>query len=305
MQIADKELPKSRRQQRLEKSAPHNDEYIAPLQENALKRKREQAELAQDPKLKEFLQVYQAPSKTNIWTNGDTLPDVAVASGEDLVPAVVVPEDESDDDYQVIAKKPKTAVHTATAVEENAASEPTTEAKSADMTKDVSTQHHEDMDDVEEGVEPSGGPVTDDDWLRSRTNRVLDLVENEELPAPAERSQASEAPPKTQPEVIEQPDEAEPFEEQAPEAHHTEVPSSDEVEKIRETGRLYLRNLHFEVTEEELQQHFAKYGSLEEVSQRSISFFVTRAMMNIQIGTTDAQQMRLTVESILVDVSLI
>ncbi|EAT81246.1 hypothetical protein SNOG_11538 [Parastagonospora nodorum SN15] len=259
--IADKELPKSRRQQRLEKSAPQNDEYIAPLQENALKRKREQAELEQDPKLKEFLQVYQAPSKTNIWTNGDTQPDVAVASGEEIVPAVVVPEDESDDDYQVIAKKPKTAVDNATFVEANVASKPTVEAKSVDSTKDVSAQLDEDM----EGVEPSGGPVTDDDWLRSRTNRVLDLVEDDELPAPTDRSQVSEAPQKRQPEVIEQPDEAEAVEEQAPEADHTKVPSSDEVEKIRETGRLYLRNLHFEVTEDELRQHFAKYGSLEEV----------------------------------------
>lgn len=301
MQIADKELPKSRRQQRLEKSAPQNDEYIAPLQENALKRKREQAELEQDPKLKEFLQVYQAPSKTNIWTNGDTQPDVAVASGEDIVPAVAVPEDESDDDYQVIAKKPKTAVETATPVDANLAGRPTVEAKSAELTKDVSTQLDEDM----EGVEPSGVPVTDEDWLRSRTNRVLDLVEDDELSAPADRSQVSEAPRKPQTEVIEQPDQAEPIEEQAPEAHDTEVPSSDEVEKIRETGRLYLRNLHFEVTEDELREHFAKYGSLEEVSQRSIFLHVTRAMMNIQIGTTDAQQMRLTVESILVDVSLI
>ncbi|KAH3949361.1 hypothetical protein HBI24_045920 [Parastagonospora nodorum] len=259
--IADKELPKSRRQQRLEKSAPQNDEYIAPLQENALKRKREQAELEQDPKLKEFLQVYQAPSKTNIWTNGDTQPDVAVASGEEIVPAVVVPEDESDDDYQVIAKKPKTAVDNATFVEANVASKPTVEAKSVESTKDVSAQLDEDM----EGVEPSGGPVTDDDWLRSRTNRVLDLVEDDELPAPTDRSQVSEAPQKRQPEVIEQPDEAEAVEEQAPEADHTKVPSSDEVEKIRETGRLYLRNLHFEVTEDELRQHFAKYGSLEEV----------------------------------------
>ncbi|KAH6387834.1 hypothetical protein HBI60_206140 [Parastagonospora nodorum] len=259
--IADKELPKSRRQQRLEKSAPQNDEYIAPLQENALKRKREQAELEQDPKLKEFLQVYQAPSKTNIWTNGDTQPDVAVAPGEEIVPAVVVPEDESDDDYQIIAKKPKTAVDNATFVEANIASKPTVEAKSVESTKDVSTQLDEDM----EGVEPSGGPVTDDDWLRSRTNRVLDLVEDDELPAPTDRSQVSEAPQKRQPEVIEQPDEAELVEEQAPEADYTKVPSSDEVEKIRETGRLYLRNLHFEVIEDELRQHFAKYGSLEEV----------------------------------------
>lgn len=265
-QIADKELPKSRRQQRLEKSAPRNDEYIAPLQENALKRKREQAELAQDPKLKEFLQVYQAPSKTNIWTNGDIQTDVPVATNEESVPAVVVPEDESDDDYQVIAKKPKIAVDPASTVDTAVVSKPTTEEPSTDSTRDVATQHDHDMNVVEETAQPDRGPVTDDDWLRSRTNRLLELVEDDEQPAPAVHPPKHEVPKSVPPEVIEEPEEPEQAEAQMSEAQALEVPASEEVDKIRETGRLYLRNLHFEVTEDELRQHFSKYGSLEEVS---------------------------------------
>jgi multiple RNA-binding domain-containing protein 1 len=272
VQIADKELPKSRRQQRLEKSAPTNDEYIAPLQENALKRKREQAELEQDPKLKEFLQVYQAPSKTNVWTNGDIQQDVAVTAAEEALPAVVVPEDESDDDYQVIAKKPKTATDPATLVYADSASKPPPPEQSTSLTNDVSTQHDEGMEGVEKIAEPSGGPVTDDDWLRSRTNRVLDLVEDDELPATAGQVPVREPPRQAQPESVEQTEETEQAELQQIEAHPSEVPNSDEVEKIRETGRLYLRNLHFDVTEEELRQHFVKYGSLEEVSYNLRSF---------------------------------
>jgi multiple RNA-binding domain-containing protein 1 len=270
MQIADKELPKSRRQQRLEKSAPRNDEYIAPLQENALKRKREQAELAQDPKLKEFLQVYQAPSKTNIWTNGDIQTDMPVAADEGTVPAVVVPEDESDDDYQVIAKKPKTAVDSASTVSTVvAASKPTTEETSTDSTRDVATQHDQDMDVAEETAQSDRGAVTDDDWLRSRTNRLLELVEDDEQPAPAVHSPKRELPEAAPLEVVEQPGESEQPDAQMSEAQALEVPASDEVDKIRETGRLYLRNLHFEVTEEELRDHFLKYGSLEEVSHNN------------------------------------
>jgi multiple RNA-binding domain-containing protein 1 len=239
--------------------------------------------------------VYQAPSKTNIWTNGDTQPDVAIAATEDVVPAVLVPEDESDDDYQVIAKKPRTVVDVTSSVDAKMASKSLAEEQGADLTKDVSTQYNEDMEGVEQAARSSGGPVTDDDWLRSRTNRVLDLVEDDELTTPAAQSRVSEPPRQPQPEVVQQLDEVEQPEEQVPEAQHTEVPPSDEVEKIRETGRLYLRNLHFDVTEDELRQHFVKYGSLEEVRHWSLPLHVTRAMMNIQIGTTDAQQMRLTV----------
>ena len=69
MQIADEQLPKSRRQIREEKAAPKSDDYFPPpREEHLLKRKREEAE--QDPKLKEFLEIYQPPSKTNIWTDG-------------------------------------------------------------------------------------------------------------------------------------------------------------------------------------------------------------------------------------------
>ncbi|KAL5119761.1 Multiple RNA-binding domain-containing protein 1 [Pleosporales sp. CAS-2024a] len=263
--IADKDLPKSRRQQRLEKSAPRNDEYIPLLQGNALKRKRQQAELEQDPKLKEFLHVYQPPSKTNVWTNGDTQPDVMVSSAVDGVPAIAA-DDESDDDYQVIAKKPKTTVDATKPSASAGPTKPVEPDQGVDLVEDM-FHHHDDqnMGDGEDATEPSGGPVTDDDWLRSRTNRVLDLVEDDGVPVPAAPSLASEPLQQQRLEAVEDTEDAKHIETQASATDPSEVPTSDEVEKIRETGRLYLRNLHFDVTEDELQHHFAKYGSLEEV----------------------------------------
>jgi multiple RNA-binding domain-containing protein 1 len=246
-----------------------------------LKRKREEAELARDPKLKEFLQVYQAPSKTNMWTNGDIQTDSPVAVPDDAPQIVDMPADESDDDYQVIAKKPKTTVDVARAADANAANVPTEGQHSQIETAD--------KEGVEEATEADRGPVSDIDWLRSRTNRVLDLVEDDDQPAtpvlsPETHTTSAKQP---SPEVVAETDEVE-----VSEAPPEEVPPSAEVDKIRDTGRLYLRNLHFEVTEDELRQHFAKYGSLEEVSCR-IFYNYTRVMMNNQIGTTDAQQMRL------------
>ncbi|KAF2820438.1 RNA-binding domain-containing protein [Ophiobolus disseminans] len=263
--IADKELPKSRRQQRLEKNAPQNDEYIAPLQENALKRKREQAEQAQDPKLKEFLQVYQAPSKTNIWTNGDTQMCGSVAAVNEPVPEVVVPEDESDGEYQVITKKPKTA-ETANPATDNA---PVEAEHAISGIQDKPTQTGSEIDGVEEEAPADSGPVSDVDWLRSRTNRVLDLVEDDDPPPPDIPSRKLEVKQAASPATAERPAPVEAIEQSAESeqltAQGSEVPNSSEVEKIRDTGRLYLRNLHFEVKEDDIREHFSKYGSLEEV----------------------------------------
>ncbi|KAJ4366462.1 Multiple RNA-binding domain-containing protein 1 [Neocucurbitaria cava] len=268
LKITDKELPKSRRQQKAEKAAPKNDEYIPPRKENDLKRKREEAE--QDPKLKEFLDVYQAPSKTSIWANGETQGVDVNTSAEETVQAVAVPEpeDESDDEYQVIAKKPKTAPEpTAEAVDQ--ASVP--QDNPAMGVEEAAADAGDAMEDVQN--EPAGeqGPVSDADWLRSRTNRVLELVEDDEVPP---KAMHSDEPPPPQPKVVkhaspeatvdyvESQQQVEPPETQADDA----APSEEEENKIRETGRLYLRNLHFEVTEEELREQFSKHGALEEVS---------------------------------------
>lgn len=288
LQIADKELPKSRRQQRLEKTAPKNDEYIAPLQENALKRKREQAEQEQDPKLKEFLQIYQAPSKTNVWTNGDVQVNGPAAAVEENVPAATVPEDESDDEYQVIAKKAKTASASTVPASAPAA---VADASAAEKTQDKPTQTRDVMEGVEQEGAADPGPVSDVDWLRSRTNRVLDFVEDDEIPAPPAPSQKptlEQATPRDSHEQHKEPEVNTPLAQVVVEAQDSEVPNSSEVEKIRETGRLYLRNLHFEVTEDEIREHFAKYGSLEEVSYLFFFYRYMRAMMNVKIGTTDA-----------------
>jgi multiple RNA-binding domain-containing protein 1 len=260
--IADKELPKSRRQQKLEKSAPVSDEYRPQRQENDLKRKREEAE--QDPKLKEFLEVYQPPSKTSIWANGDTqLNEAPAFAAEETVPEVVVPEDESDDEYQVISKKPKIAEEPAT----TPAAPQTTAAESSVTEIQLETADGGDaMEDVQGAPAVEQGPVSDADWLRSRTNRVLELIEDDEAPSataivPQAPAPQPHVPAQSSPDVVESQPEPKPSaEEQADTAA-----APDEEDKIRETGRLYLRNLHYEVTEDEIREQFSKHGALEEV----------------------------------------
>ncbi|EOA91226.1 Multiple RNA-binding domain-containing protein 1 [Exserohilum turcicum] len=260
--IADQELPKSRRQQKLEKSASTNDEYRPlPRQENELKRKREQIE--QDPKLKEFLEVYQPPSKTNIWANGDSqIAEATVAAADQAVPEVAVPEQESDNEYQVISKKPKVAAEpTATPA---SAPHPTDEEPTAEP-EAVAADTSEAMEDVQEAPAAEQEPVSDMDWLRSRTNRVLELVEDDE--EPAANASASQAPA-PQPPVAAEESRQEVEAQQEPSQPPAEQPNDaapDEEDRIRETGRLYLRNLHYEVTEDEIRDQFSKHGALEEV----------------------------------------
>jgi len=214
------------------------------------------------------LQIYQAPSKTNIWTNGDMQIGGPVAGADEAVPEVAVAGDESDDDYQVIAKKPKTVSEPAKTVTPNV---PSSEERVDIETQNEVAQLDTEMGDVEESAAPEQGPVTDNDWLRSRTNRVLDLVEDDEspssvTPAPAHKVEQAVLPraPERSPEVEQQ--------QEMPEVDESDVPTSAEVEKIRDTGRLYVRNLHFDVTEDDLRTHFSKYGSLEEVSNVHFSF---------------------------------
>ncbi|KAJ8106774.1 hypothetical protein OPT61_g9319 [Boeremia exigua] len=257
--ISDELLPKSRRQIKVEKSAPQSDDYFPPpKEENALKRKREKAE--QDPKLKEFLEIYQPPSKMNIWTEGDAQIAAGNATAvEEPVQDVVVPADESDDEYQVIAKKPKVAETSQAAPVETApvaAPEPAVHTEVAPV-EDTDAA----MPDVPESTAPAQ-PTTDDDWLRSRTNRLLDLVEDDDVPvAPASAPTKPAAEKRDSPVATEQQHD-EP-------AQPADLPVGDstpsEEDKIRETGRLYLRNLHFEVSEEDIRGQFSKYGSLDEV----------------------------------------
>jgi multiple RNA-binding domain-containing protein 1 len=262
-QIADKELPKSRRQLKAEKSEPRTDEWRPPpRQENELKRKRDEAE--QDPKLKEFLEVYQPPSKNSIWANGDgQLGEATVAAVEETVPEVAVPEDESDGEYQVIAsKKLKTAP------------EPTaTDAMVMIPTEEPSKEQAPERPDTDEVMEDTQEPpvaeqrvVSDADWLRSRTNRVLELVEDDEVPpatAPAPQAARSQAAHAERVEVVR----AAP-EQPIPPVQEEEVVDAAQAEedKIRHTGRLFLRNLAFDVTEDELKSKFSTHGELEEVS---------------------------------------
>lgn len=248
----------------------HTD-YTPLPNENVLKRKRTDDEAEHDPKLKEFLEVMQPPSKTKTWENDVHLPS-ANTQTVDTVQEVVAPEAESEDEYQeIIRKKPKTSESTKESLVEPQPALTSTKISASNIEEDTVE------DELVEQIDGAGGAgerpvVSDTDWLRSRTNRVLDLVEDEEE-TPSQPI-VTDAVPQKENNQEQEPDATSAMKVDEPELSTHDADATDtilgEEDKIRQTGRLYLRNLHFDVTSDDLREHFSGFGDLDEVRKASV-----------------------------------
>jgi len=129
----------------------------------------------------------------------------------------------------------------------------------ADEGKDIS----DDAGD-EESVEVALPAATDNDWLRGRTTRTLDLVDPDEVQI--HQDDETEAP-----EVVASgtPEENKPAPPQQEEAQITKVPNA----------RLFLRNLAFSVTDLDLRHLFQEFGKVQEVSNHVSSFSISIDVM--------------------------
>ncbi|KAF2139999.1 uncharacterized protein K452DRAFT_327905 [Aplosporella prunicola CBS 121167] len=239
---------------------PAAEKEIRPDSDFSLKRKRDTKEVAEDPKLKEFLEVMQPPSKQKAWANDDLQVDHTLARPEDAkVDTVQAPEGGSDDEYQTVQKKTR-----------RAKSPPNPSVSELEPTPAQQPAEAEAIDGVDQEDEQpvDAQPMSDADWLRSRTSRMLGLVDDDEdeavrpsKPASVEASNFSDADEEPQQgddiDMKDASDVAEPTEDH--------VPVDPTVDSIRSTGRLFLRNLPYSVSEEDIREHFKSMGALEEV----------------------------------------
>jgi multiple RNA-binding domain-containing protein 1 len=140
------------------------------------------------------------------------------------------------------------------------------------------------MDGETPALAPGDGPATeapqvtaeatDDDWLRSRTSRLLDLVDPDDpafaarappsMPSAAPASEPQQSTPDDPQAVVHGPGDVVPVQ-----AENTK----DAAKLVEKTSRLFLRNLSYKVTEDDVREHFSKFGSLEEVSITVFSLF--------------------------------
>ena len=108
-------------------------------------------------------------------------------------------------------------------------------------------------------------PLTDLEWLRARTSRTLGLdSDSEDEQSEDEMSATSEddAPIKQPEDTPATPPATEPSDTEQPPVSNLSTAES----KILKTGRLFVRNLVYGVTEDDLRNVFSPYGRIEEVS---------------------------------------
>jgi multiple RNA-binding domain-containing protein 1 len=171
--------------------------------------------------------------------------------------AIEVPEAESDGEYEAVPKKSrKTSPPKAIIQMEPIA---------------VSSMIKRPTEDDEAVVAPAAPGGTDDDWLRSRTNRLLDLVDPEELVVHSRVEASANENTVTETAIGEPVTNEEPsIEEEEFEGFEDEKPDPV-IEAIKSNGRLFVRNLPYTASEEDLREHFETFGTLDEVC---LYFFV-------------------------------
>ncbi|KAH7197213.1 uncharacterized protein B0J16DRAFT_352295 [Fusarium flagelliforme] len=240
------------------------------------KRKRDEPQAAAaDPKLREFLHVMKEGREGAM----DDGVRGGLGDGVAAVAATAVPEEESDDEYeQIPARKEKQRRIEPPAkplVSETLPSQ-LKEAKEVSDMQDKAPAGDEPVESADATkpavAQPKEVVAEDDDWLRSRTNRLLDLVDPDDLertpvqgPSTTETDHAQggdamEITPDDPPAA----DDVE-MDEPAAEATGGEPAKDDSLEAIRRTSRLFVRNLPYSATEDDLRESFEQFGTIEEV----------------------------------------
>lgn len=258
------------------------------------KRKRDpKDEDGDDSKLQEFLTAMQPSSKSKTWADSGldrsagAVSSAANGKSDDIAPAAA----ESEAEPQKKNKRLKSDQKVAFEAKSVAAPEPGVSTDTGPEQADSADSAQDGPPEVEEDA-----PKSDADWLRSKTSRLLGLVDEEEETEAPSRPVATASSP-----ILE--DFAERDETQAADVADDDSSSEEEevpdpnIEMIRKTGRLFLRNLPYNATEGDLQPLFSPFGKTEEVRTHipvaipSLVVLAAISMMNILIGTSDAMHM--------------
>ncbi|KAJ5758144.1 uncharacterized protein N7511_006838 [Penicillium nucicola] len=234
------------------------------------KRKRSEEDKSKDPKLQEYLSLMGQSSKTRTWANDDDMAKPSVVTA----PVINQPVQE-DTQTEELPSHPKKAKTEKPSVAENAQPEPIV----IDNNDKAENQEEPEQDNTAEPEEAA--PVSDADWLRSKTSRLLGLLDEEEqdefdqhkAEAPADSDSESSAGDKSPPVRNESRTEA--IENIAPnmtdvdsepqEAPEVPAPEDPNLDLIRNSARLFLRNLAYDTTEADLQPLFERFGKIEEI----------------------------------------
>jgi len=217
----------------------------------------------EDPKLKEYLEVMKPKSKKRTWENDDAL----VTGKDDSTPVdhqtTVDAGTASDDEYEEVPRKNKRAK-----VDTPSDEQAQVEAMPSDVAEPSTNHMEENAQDKASG----NAPLSDADWARSRTSRLLGLLDDEEEDEEASRPKPRAASVSSSDIEDAAPSKIEPTRTPAAATAPVSAPvdSTQPATEVEPTGvrasmRLFVRNLPYGVQEDALQSEFAPYGNLEEV----------------------------------------
>ncbi|KAF3891521.1 Multiple RNA-binding domain-containing protein 1 [Trichophyton interdigitale] len=203
----------------------------------SLKRKRDTQDTEEDEKLQEYLTAMQPPTKSRTWADSGAIP----TAHQEQSPAIDAAEEPTED-------KDDTEMHN---VENAVIDIPVTQPGTTSNDVDAANANEE-------------NPVqqNDDDWLRSKTSRLLGLLDDEdEMAAETWKGKPSEDA-RDKPPVPAKTSSTKATAEE--EESVPEPPPDANIESIRLTGRLFIRNLPYNASEDDLNAAFSRFGKIEE-----------------------------------------
>lgn len=251
-------------------------------QANEKKRKRDVVDES-NPKFQEYLNVMQHAKNSANLVHGMDVDGLTINTPPTTAEQPKVDGGASDDEYEAVPERPAKRVSRQT--DQAAASVPpqppmargtSTDNAPAPVTDDSAMQQME----IDESSEPAAttAPATDDEWLRNRTNRLLDLVDDDDISpdllAPSQPRR--QEPQKLQPEPAAPP--AQPSTERDGEPEPIPQPqvssAKDTLQTIRESRRLFLRNIAYTASEDDLKAYLQPFGGIEEVRTPQLLLFL-------------------------------
>ncbi|KAL2809254.1 hypothetical protein BJX63DRAFT_424009 [Aspergillus granulosus] len=226
--------------------------------ENSLKRKRD--EKPQDPKVQEYLSLLQQPSKTKTWANDDQLPTpLETNSHSDEQPADV--DDTPQDLTYAQRKKAKLGQEPGP---NSYASEDAGHSLTANGDAQPEPEKAEEEQTGQQEDPAENQPVSDSDWLRSKTSRLLGLLDEDEEADFAPPARTPGAAPADEMDVDTPAENTEKPAVKEPEKASASPEVDTNIENIRISARLFVRNLSYETKESDLEPVFAPFGKIEE-----------------------------------------
>ncbi|KAK4555819.1 Multiple RNA-binding domain-containing protein 1 [Recurvomyces mirabilis] len=273
--------------------------------DSMLKRKRDsESKVEDDPKLKEFLEVMKPKGKKKAWeSDAAGLPQAAVES-VNAEEWKGIEEGQSDEEYEVVPKKAKVK---ASVVEATNQQKGTTEAakEPADMQEEATATAHASEDIEMDGNATPNPAISDLVWARSRTSRLLGLLDDddEDTTPAAARAETDDS------DIDEDVERKKMSKGQSQSAANVEAASSlpsppsdqpganisaeeeESTDVSQSSMRLFIRNLPYNVTREDLQAEFESFGEIEEVHvPLDVKTGIAKGFAYVQFSTAEAAE---------------